>query len=115
MTLTTSPDQIIDALVGEDIFAEVSFLNWLLSHPGQSVLSVVWTSAETSLATKDAGTDAVFTSQLGTQQGITNDAVRAKFTILAAGVCTVVATATLQNPTETKIGLRFFNINAIPT
>lgn len=115
MTLTTSPEQIIEALVGESIFAEASLLAWLQSHTGQSVLSVVWTSAETSLATKDVGTDAVFTSQQASNAGVSNDAVRAKFTMVAAGVCTVVATATLQNPTETKIAIRFFNINAIPT
>jgi hypothetical protein len=115
MTLTITPEQIIEATVGESIFAELSFLAWLQSHPGQSVSTVTWTSAETSLATKDAGTDAVFTSQQGTNAGVSSDAVRAKFTMVAAGLCTVYATATLTNPSETKIGIRQFNINAIPT
>lgn len=113
----------INTFVGEDFPTRYSFLSGLLdfqpplNNPAQTLVgaSIAWVSQSPLLASFDVGSSALVTSEEGSAAGITNDAVIGRFTMLAAGICTVYVTVSAVNPTETYVGIVQFLIEAIPT
>lgn len=115
--MTTIP--VFNVFVGEDVPIRYSFLSLIKSFlPTVQTLtgaSISWTSQTPSLATYDVGSGALATSPEGTAEGITNDAVLGRFTMLAPGTCTVQCSVTAANPVATYMGVAQFVIQAVPT
>lgn len=107
------------AYVGESIPVRYSFLSRLKDFRSTSQTlsapSIAWTSQTPSLATFEVGSGGLVTSDQGSADGIANDAVIGRFTMLAAGICTVEVSVSATNPTATYIGLIQFEIEAVPT
>lgn len=105
--------------VGEDIPIRYSFLSRLKSFQssGQSLVgaSVAWTSQTPALCTFDLASGGLVTSDSGAAAGIANDAVIGRFTMLAAGICTVEVSVSAINPTAIYVGVAQFEIEAVPT
>lgn len=112
-----SPPQ--DVYVGESIPLRYSFLTLLkdfqATNQSLSVGTIAWTSQTPARATFDVGSEGLVTSPQGVADGIANDAVIGRFTMLAPGPCTVVVTVDAINPTATYLGWITLNIVAVPT
>ena len=105
--------------VGEQVPVRFSFLSLLKDFRGtsQSLVgaSISWTSQTPALATFDLGSAALVTSDQGSADGISNDACLGRFTMLAAGQCTVFVEVDAINPTAHYVGVIQFQIEAVPT
>lgn len=108
--------QIENRLVGESIPLQFSFLSDLMSFNGQTLTgaSIAWNSQDVSLATFDAGSEALVTSDNAAAKGVSNDACLGRFTLVAPGVVTCVVTVDAVNPVATYIGLIQIQIEGIP-
>lgn len=108
-----------DAWVGESLAIRLSFLNKLKSFQssGQSLvaLSVAWVSQTPLVASFDVGSEGLVSSDQGIADGIPLDACIGRFTMLAAGICTVYVTVDTINPVDTYVGVLQFRVEAIPT
>lgn len=109
--------QIENRLVGESIPVQFSFLSDLQSFAAQTLTgaSITWTSQTPALATFDVGSGALVTSDNAAAEGVSNDACLGRFTLVAAGVVTVVVEVDAINPVATYIGIVQIGIEAIPT
>lgn len=109
----------IDAIVGEQIPVRYSFLSRLKSFQatGQTLTgaSIAWASQTPALATFDVGSGGLISSDQGLADGFTNDACIGRFTVVAAGICTVSVTVDAINPTAKYVGVVRLNITAIPS
>lgn len=109
----------IETWVGADVPIRYSFLNAIKSFlPTVQTLtgaSISWTSKTPSIAMYDASSGILATSPEGTSEGILNDAVLGRFTMLAAGTCTVFVSVAATNPVATYIGVVQFVVEAVPT
>lgn len=109
----------INARVGESLPIRYSFLSRMKSFlPGIQVLSspsIAWTSQTPLVATFDIGSGALVTSNQALADGISNDAVLGRFTILASGLCTVYCSVAATSPTATYVGVMQFQVEAIPS
>jgi hypothetical protein len=110
-------DSTIDAIVGEKIPIRRSFLSRLKSFSGQTLAgaSIVWTSQTPALATFDAASEALVSSDQGLADGVPNDACLGRFTMVAAGICTVSVKVDALNPVATYVGFVRLNITAVPS
>jgi hypothetical protein len=92
--------------VGEQIPVRYSFLSLLKDFLGtsQSLVgaSITWTSQTPALATFAVGSAALVTSDQGSADGIANDACLGRFTMVAAGLCTVQVGVDDINPLTHK-------------
>lgn len=114
--MTTFPDPLT-VYVGESVPIRYSFLSRLKSFSGQLLTgaSIAWTSQTPSLATFQTGSAALVTSDQGLADGVSNDACLGRFTMVAAGICTVWVSVAATNPTATYIGVMRLNIVAVPS
>lgn len=109
----------LNVRVGESIPIRYSFINRLKSFKSTSqalqVGTITWTSQSPSIASFDTGSGGLTTSDEGSAQGIANDAVIGRFTMLQPGICTVQVSVGAINPTATYVGVVQFEIEAIPS
>lgn len=116
--MTSFETRLQAGLVGESIPIVYSFLNKLKSFQssGHALSGTpTWVSQTTSLATFDVGSGALTTSEQGSADGFTNDACIGRFTMVAAGLCTVKVTIAGVNPTATWVGYIQFDISDVPS
>src|SRR5258708_7120950 len=93
----------VPAIVGQDLPIRYSFLSLLKGFiaTNQSLVgaSIVVTSETPLVAAFDMGSAGLVTSPKGTEAGILNDAVIARFSILAIGQATIKLAVDTINPT----------------
>ncbi len=108
-----------DVYVGESIPLRYSFLSLLKdfqdTNQSLTALSVAWVSQTPARATFDIGSGGLVTSPQGLADGIADDAVIGRFTMVAPGLCTVTVSVDAINPTATYVGVITLNIVAIPS
>lgn len=107
------------AIVGESLPIRYSFLSLLKSFQSTAQAltgaSISWTSQSPLVASFDVGSGGLVTSDQGSADGIANDAVIGRFTMLASGICTVQVSVDATSPTATYVGVMQFEIEAVPT
>jgi len=109
----------LNTVVGESIPIRYSFLSRLKNFlsTGQTLTgaSIAWVSQTPAVATFDVGSGGLVSSDQGLADGIPNDACIGRFTMVAAGVCTVTVSVDAINPVATYVGVIRFQVTAVPT
>lgn len=109
----------VPALVGQDLPIRYSFLsllkNFIATNQSLVSASIVITSNTPTVADFDVGSSGLVTSPKGTLAGISNDAVIARFSILAAGDATMKIEVDAINPAATYVGFFTFEVEDVPT
>jgi len=109
----------IPAYVGESIPIRYSFLSRLKDFQSTTQVltgaSIAWTSQTPAVATFDAASAGLVSSDQGIADGIPNDACIGRFTMVSAGICTVEVSVAATSPVATYIGVLQFEVEAIPT
>lgn len=105
----------IELWVGEQLAVAFSFKNELARFPGSSIATPVWTSQDTAVATFNAATGAIVTTNIGQDAGLTNDGAQGTFTGVAAGTAYVKVSVTASNPANVWVGVIQLTVKAIPS
>lgn len=109
----------VPAIVGQALPIRYSFLSLLKNFQatGQTLVggSIVVVSQSPLKAAFVAGSSGIVTSDQGLADSIPNDAVIARFSILAAGQATIYITVDAINPIATYGGFFTFEIEPVPT
>lgn len=108
-----------DVYVGSSVPLRISFLNGLRSFlsSGQTLdaTDITWVSQTPSVAAFEVGSDGLVTSEEAASEGLSDDAVIGRFTMLTAGRCTVYVSVGALNPTQTYVSVVQFTVAPIPS
>lgn len=109
----------VPGIVGQHLPIRYSFLSLLKNFrsTNQSLTggSIAVVSETPAVADFDLASGGLVSSDQGIADGIPNDAVVARFHMIAAGQATIKITVDAINPTATYVGVFTFQVEDVPT